>query len=134
MLQRVHGWTPSQAGSRLGVLIVCFGCLGMFAGGALNGPWAEARLAAPMGWNHQRHRIGVWSLGADRADSEVMLIWFAPALFFLGLPMGVLCGAAVDLPNQVRGQISALFLLILNLGGQTLGPSCPPGSAPRVAV
>ena len=30
------------------------------------------------------------------------------------------------LPNQVRGQISALFLLVLNLGGLTLGPNLPP--------
>jgi uncharacterized protein YqgC (DUF456 family) len=29
------------------------------------------------------------------------------------------------LPNQVRGQISAFFLLILNLGGLTLGPLLP---------
>ena len=29
------------------------------------------------------------------------------------------------LPNQVRGQISALFIFILNLGGLTLGPLAP---------
>jgi O-antigen ligase len=29
------------------------------------------------------------------------------------------------LPNQVRGQVSALFLLVFNLGGLTLGPLLP---------
>ena len=55
VLQRVHGWTPSQAGGRLGVLIVCFGCLGMFAGGALTDRWRKLGIAdAPM-------RVGVIS-------------------------------------------------------------------------
>ena len=129
VLQRVHGWTPSQAGSRLGVLIVCFGCLGMFAGGALTDRWRKLGIAdAPM-------RVGIisaigigvlFTLALTARTSDVMLIWFAPALFFLGLPMGVVYAALQwILPNQVRGQISALFLLILNLGGQTLGPFVP---------
>jgi MFS family permease len=28
-------------------------------------------------------------------------------------------------PNQVRGQVAALFLFFLNLGGQTIGPLLP---------
>jgi len=50
----------------------------------------------------------------------------APALFFLALPIGS-SYAAIQLifPNQVRGQVSALFLLILNLGGLSLGPLLP---------
>jgi hypothetical protein len=28
-------------------------------------------------------------------------------------------------PNQVRGQVAALFLFCLNLGGQTMGPGVP---------
>ena len=71
--------------------------------------------------------IGVlFTLALTARTSDVMLTWFAPALFFLGLPMGVVYAALQwILPNQVRGQISALFLLILNLGGQTLGPFVP---------
>jgi MFS family permease len=36
-------------------------------------------------------------------------------------------GAALQLifPNQVRAQVSALYLFILNLGGLTLGPLMP---------
>jgi MFS family permease len=50
----------------------------------------------------------------------------APALFFLALPIGS-SYAAIQLifPNQVRGQVSALFLLILNMGGLSLGPLLP---------
>ena len=47
-------------------------------------------------------------------------------LFFLALPMGT-TAAALQLifPNQVRGQVSALLLFSLNLGGLSLGPLMP---------
>ena len=47
-------------------------------------------------------------------------------MFFLALPMGTAVAALqLIFPNQVRGQISALYLFILNLGGLTLGPLLP---------
>jgi hypothetical protein len=68
----------------------------------------------------------LFALALTARTSGVMLIWFAPALFFPGPSMGVVSAALQwILPNQVRGQISALFLLILNLGGQMLGPFVP---------
>jgi O-antigen ligase len=35
-------------------------------------------------------------------------------------------------PNQVRGQVSALFLFILNLGGLNIGPVLPPFLSDKV--
>jgi hypothetical protein len=54
------------------------------------------------------------------------LALIGPGFFFLVLPMGT-AGAALQLifPNQVRAQVSALYLFILNLGGLTLGPLMP---------
>jgi hypothetical protein len=50
----------------------------------------------------------------------------APGIFFLALPMGTSAAALQRIfPNQVRGQVSALFLFLLNLGGLTLGPLMP---------
>ena len=50
----------------------------------------------------------------------------APGVFFIALPMGTSVAALQRIfPNQVRGQVSALFLFFLNLGGQTLGPLGP---------
>jgi MFS family permease len=128
-LQRVHGWTPGQAGRTLGWIITCFGCLGMFIGGALTDRWRKQGVReAPL-------RVAVLSAigtGAlfvpalTTSNVNVTIGLLAPALVCLGLPMGVSYAALQwVLPNQVRGQISALFLLILNLGGLTLGPLLP---------
>ena len=127
--QRVHGWTAAEIGRALGLLLICFGCLGMYVGGALTDYWRRRGMAeAPM-------RVGVISavgtgvllVAALLASSPTLtLALFAPALVFLGLPMGVSYAALQwILPNQVRGQVSALFLLVLNLGGITMGPLLP---------
>jgi MFS family permease len=128
-LQRVHGWTPAEVGRTLGLLIVCFGCLGMYLGGALTDRWRKNGMRdAPL-------RVGIISaigagiflvLSLTASNVTATLSLLAPGLIFLGLPMGVSYAALQwILPNQVRGQISAFFLLILNLGGLTLGPLLP---------
>jgi len=54
------------------------------------------------------------------------LAFACPAMFFLALPMGTAVAALqLIFPNQLRGQVSALYLFILNLGGLTLGPLLP---------
>jgi sugar phosphate permease len=59
-------------------------------------------------------------------DARVSLILIAPGLFFQAMPIGTVY-AAVQLifPNQIRGQVSALFMFTLNLGGIGLGPLIP---------
>ena len=57
---------------------------------------------------------------------EWTLALLAPALFFDALAMGTAAAALQHIfPNQVRGQVSALYLFILNLGGGSLGPLLP---------
>jgi len=57
---------------------------------------------------------------------EWTLALLAPALFFDALAMGTSAAALQHIfPNQVRGQVSALYLFILNLGGGSLGPLLP---------
>jgi MFS family permease len=49
-----------------------------------------------------------------------------PGIFFMAAPMGVVPGALqMIFPNQLRGQITALFLFVLNLGALTIGPLLP---------
>jgi MFS family permease len=61
---------------------------------------------------------------AKQADWTLLLV--APALFFLALPIGSSYAAIQFIfPNQARGQVSALFLLILNMGGLSFGPLLP---------
>jgi MFS family permease len=54
------------------------------------------------------------------AWTVVMLV---PALFFLAMPVGS-SYAALQLifPNQLRGQVSALLLFTINVGGLIMGP------------
>jgi len=128
-LQRTYAWPPGQAGHTLGVLTLVFGCAGMYLGGSLCDHWQRrAILEAPL-------RVAVLSAAGTCAFFPLAVtignpvgttILLAAAIFFLAMPIG--CSyAAVQLifPNQVRGQVSALFLFILSLGGLTLGPLLP---------
>jgi MFS family permease len=128
-LQRIHGWSAGQSGRALGLLILVFGCLGMSIGGRLCDRWQKnGVLEAPL-------RVAVvsaigtgilfaFAMTAKQAGWTMLVL--APALFFLALPIGS-SYAAIQLifPNQARGQVSALFLMILNLGGLSLGPLLP---------
>lgn len=128
-LQRIHGWSAGQSGRALGLIILVFGCLGMYAGGRLCDHWQKKGvLEAPL-------RVAVVSaIGAGTLfafattakQADWTLLMAAPGLFFLALPIGSSYAAIQFIfPNQVRGQVSALFLLILNMGGLSLGPLLP---------
>lgn len=126
---RVHGWSPRRTGLVLGALILTIGCIGMYAGGRLCDWWQQRRVReAPL-------KVGVVStLSAGILFSasmivpgiEALLVLLAAALFFLAMPVGS-SYAALQLifPNQVRGQVSALLIFTINLGGLMLGPLLP---------
>jgi MFS family permease len=47
-------------------------------------------------------------------------------MFLMSFPMGTSVAALqIIFPNQVRGQVAAVFLFFLNLGGLTMGPLLP---------
>ena len=127
--QRVHGWTAGQSGRGLAALLLTFGCAGMYIGGRLSDYWQKNGISeGPL-------RVGAaCGLGsaillpvAFLAPSvEWTFLLMAPGIFFLALPMGTSAAALQRIfPNQVRGQVSALFLFLLNLGGLSLGPLMP---------
>jgi MFS family permease len=126
---RVHGWTIGQTGRALGFLILPFGCLGLYLGGWFSERWQKRGIVdGPL-------LVGIpCALGILLFLVPAMLMpsaaWslalIGPGFFFLVLPMGT-AGAALQLifPNQVRAQVSALYLFALNLGGLSLGPLMP---------
>ncbi len=127
--QRVHGWTAGQSGRGLAALLLTFGCAGMYCGGRLSDYWQKRGIAeGPL-------RVGVMcGVGAllllPAAYLAPQIEWtfalLAPGIFFLSLPMGTSAASLQRIfPNQVRGQVSALFLFLLNLGGLSLGPVMP---------
>jgi MFS family permease len=113
----------------LGFLILPFGCLGLYLGGWFSERWQKRGIVdAPL-------LVGIpCAIGILLFLAPAMLMPTAarslaligPGFFFLVLPMGT-AGAALQLifPNQVRAQVSALYLFILNLGGLSLGPLLP---------
>ncbi len=126
---RAHGWSIGEAGRALGLLVIVFGSAGLYFGGYMSERWqrsgsvdAPLRVAIPCA-------IGILlffvpAMLMPTAAWSLALI--GPGVFCLVLPMGTV-GAALTVifPNQVRAQVSALYLFILNLGGLTLGPLLP---------
>jgi hypothetical protein len=54
------------------------------------------------------------------------LVLIGPGFFFLVLSMGTATAALpIIVPNQLRAQVTALYVLILSLGGNTLGTLIP---------
>jgi len=128
--QRVHGWSIGATGRGLGFVVLPFGCAGLFFGGYLSERWQRrgivdgpVRVAIPSA-------IGIVlffvpAMLMPTAARSLALI--APGFFFLALPMGTSVAALqVIFPNQMRAQVSALYLFILNLGGYSLGSLVPP--------
>ncbi|MBZ5633392.1 MAG: MFS transporter [Acidobacteriia bacterium] len=127
--QRVHHWSPGQSGRALAGILLTFGCAGMYVGGRLSDHWQKRGVAeGPL-------KVAVISAIGTLLLMPVALIisdpyWtlalLAPALFFDALAMGTSAAALQHIfPNQVRGQVSALYLFVLNLGGGSLGPLLP---------
>ncbi len=128
-LQRTYGWSSAQSGRLLGVLTLICGCTGMYIGGNLCDRWQR------QGTHEAPLKVGVISaigagvfyplaLMASNATWTTALL--IPATFLLALPIGCSYAALqLILPNQLRGQVSALFLFILSIGGLSLGPLLP---------
>jgi nitrate/nitrite transporter NarK len=126
---RAHGWTPRQAGLTLGVISLVTGLLGAYLGGVLCDRWQRRGIAeAPL-------RVGVlatvcagvfFSLAMAAPALNLQIVLLLPAFFFLAMPIGSgYASLQLILPNQVRGQVGALQVFTLNLGGLILGPFLP---------
>lgn len=126
---RVHGWTSRQAGLTLGVISLVTGLWGAYLGGVLCDRWQRhGKTDAPL-------RVGVlatacagifFSLAMAMPILNLQIALLIPAFFFLAMPIGSsYASLQLILPNQVRGQVGALQVFTLNLGGLILGPFLP---------
>jgi MFS family permease len=129
-LQRAHGFSPGQADKVYALILVLFGCSGMYAGGILADRLQRRGICdAPL-------RVGlVAAVGIALfmpaalilPDTNLCLALLSAGVFFTALPMGTMVAALqIIFPNQVRGTVGALFLFCLNLGGLNIGPVLPP--------
>jgi len=130
------GWSPAfymrhfglstvDAGYTLGTVMLVANTAGVFCGGwlsdwLLRGGHADAPMRAAC--------IGAACMFlpavmfAQTASLNASLAWLVAAMFFASFPLATSAAAMQTLaPNQMRAQISALFLLVSNLIGLGLG-------------
>ncbi|MBO0859968.1 MAG: MFS transporter [Chloracidobacterium sp.] len=126
---RVHKWQRATTGLTLGLMLLTAGISGMYAGGRLCDHWIRKGISeAPL-------KVGlvgtVWAgvffgSAMSMPNLKWLLVLMAPAQFFLALPVGSsYASLQLIFPNQLRGQVSALMVFTISLGGQSLGPLLP---------
>ncbi len=122
---RVHDAPVGEIGLWLGGIIFVFGSLGIVSGGWLGdyltskGHTDGTLRASLVG------AIAIWPFAVAAPlmpDRTLSLLLFCPMIFFSSFPFGVATAALqIVVPNRMRGQISALFLFVVNLTGIGLG-------------
>jgi MFS family permease len=123
---RTHGMTASEIGGIVGLYFMLFGAAGVICGGLLS-DWLRSR-----GYHDSNMRAGLVSALVSLpfvvafplvSDQTLSLTLFAPVIFFGTMPFGT-GPAALPLivPNRLRGQLIAVYLLFGNLIGQGAGP------------
>jgi MFS family permease len=124
---RAFGWTAAQVSLPYGLITILGGTSGIITGG-----WIATKLC-------QRGRFDGNILVAFIAIAvampsgiaacfagtpELALALFAAFLFGCAMPWGSAVAALYEItPNQMRGQVSAIYLLCLSLIGMGLGPT-----------
>jgi len=125
---RVHGWSIGQVGSIYGSLLLVFGTSGVVSAG-----WIADALRR-RGHSDANLRVIMYGaifcipfgVAAPLVTNEwLALALMAPLTFFSSLPHGIAPAALQPItPNQMRAQVSALYLFFVNLLGLGLGPTC----------
>jgi MFS family permease len=128
---RQFSWTAADIGFVIGIILLVCGALGALCGG---------RLAQYMGKKGRGNAntlvvfIGLIALAIFASIATIMptstatLIFLCPALFFTAFPSGAAAAAVQEFgPVQLRGRVTAVYYIIMNLFGLSLG-------APLVAL
>ena len=124
---RTHGWTAAQAGLLQGSLTMTLG-----VAGALGGGWLSDRLVArgradgPLLVGMLAAAGMILSAGTYPlvASATVAAGLVAIVNVFAAMPLGAANAAVADaLPSHLRGQGTALYLLVVNLFAGLVGPT-----------
>lgn len=126
-LTRTHGWNPAKIGLYMGGATMIFGVLGIVAGGRI----ADRLLR--IGYADAKLRVGVVAaVGALLSavplylvnDERLVMLLLIPLNIFSAFPFGAAGAALVEMtPGAIRGQVTAIYLFVINIVGFTLGPT-----------
>ncbi len=124
---RNYGWSAAQAGVLYGLLTSIIGVMGILAGGR------AADFLAERGYRDANMRLGLivtlawlptgifFPLMPNATWAVALLI---PTYFLVSAPWGAAAAAVQQvMPNSMRGQATAIYLLAINLIGGGLGPT-----------
>ena len=123
---RTFNWSAGEVGITYGLIVMMFGCAGILFGGWLTDHWLK------QGKTDAALRVGILAAAVATlggvyllADSGTLAaVLMVPAVFALGMPFGAAPAAIQEIvPNQMRGQASAVYLFIVNLIGLGVGPT-----------
>lgn len=124
---RIHGWSTAEVGARFGFTIMISGVMGAVIGGSL-ATWLRYR-------GHSDGNIMAGIVGllvafpAGLASGLLATPWATLAAAFVfqlgcAMPYGAAAAAIQDItPNQMRGQVTAIYQFVVNMVGIGLGPT-----------
>jgi len=135
-LQRVHGFTVASAGLYLGLTTLIFGILGSTTAGVLADRLVsrgrrDGQLLVPMVYGVG---LAIGGLGAGLASTtRLSLAFIAVASFFSNTMLGcVVAALQAATPRDMRGQVSAFFLLTAAFIGMAIGPTAVAASTDHI--
>jgi MFS family permease len=124
---RTYHWTAPQIGFSMGLILLVISPLGLMTGG-----WLAERYANK-GYEDANMRVVLIATVAALPVTILFPLMPTPQLALLGVAavqfivsLGIGPGNAalqIITPNQMRGQISALYMFIFNIVGYGLGPT-----------
>jgi len=124
---RVHGWAAQDIGYVYGGILAVMGGAGVLAGGRL-AEWLEGRgvrdafFVVPMMSASLTMVLFISAMFAPTAPIALGLL--VGSTFFSSFPVSLIMTALQAVaPNQLRGQLTALFSFVTNLLGVATGPT-----------
>ncbi|WP_334162535.1 spinster family MFS transporter [Phenylobacterium sp.] len=124
---RVHGWAPQDIGYVYGAILAVMGCAGVLAGGRI-AEWMESKGVAdayfvlPMISLSATAVFFISAMFAPTAELSLALIFCST--FLSSFPVSLIITALQAVaPNQLRGQLVALYYFIANILGVASGPT-----------
>ncbi len=126
LLIRLFGWAPAEVGAAYGLITLGCGVPGVLAGGACAG-WLRRRGHADANWRvllaGAAALLPCAVLAPLAGSATWVLALLCPVTFLTTFPLGVAAAALQEAtPNELRAQVTATYLFILNLIGLGLGP------------
>ena len=127
MLMRTLEWTPQQAGFSIGASIGVAGTLGVIGGGWL-GDILSHRGQVNGRLNTAVASMLMAAIGAALYPTQdsmgLVVVFFSLTMLGAFMVIGTGTAAMIDImPNRLRGQATAVYLVIVSLAGVGLGPT-----------